>query len=60
MYDKKSMTKKAWKQKQKEQRVMNGFNTGERMFDTPKHQSRAKSKKDFQKILDKECEKYYN
>jgi len=60
MHDKKSMTKKAWKEKQKEMRKMNGFNTGERMFDTPKHQSRAKSKKDFQKILDKECEKYYN
>lgn len=60
MYDKKSMTKKAWQQKQKEMRKMNGFNTGERMFGTPKHQSRAKSKKDFQKILDKECGKYYN
>ena len=60
MYDKKSMTKKAWKEKQKEMRKMNGFNTGERMFDTPKHQSRAKSKKNFQKLLDKECEKYYN
>lgn len=60
MYDKKSMTKKVWIQKQKEMRKMNGFNTGERLFDTPKHQSRAKSKKDFQKILDKECEKYYN
>lgn len=60
MYDKKSMTKKAWKQKQKEMRKMNGFNTGERMFDTPKRQSCAKNKKDFQKILDKECGKYYN
>lgn len=60
MYDKKSMTKKAWKEKQKQLRNMNGFNTGERMFDTPKHPARAKSKKDFQKILDKECGKYYN
>ena len=60
MYDKKYIKKKAWQKKQKEMRKMNGFNTGERMFDTPKHQSRAKSKKDFQKVLDKECGKYYN
>lgn len=53
MYDKKSMTKKAWQQKQKEMRKMNGFNTGERMFDTPKHPTRNKLKKDLRKSLDK-------
>jgi hypothetical protein len=32
---------------------MNGFNTGERMFENKKYPSRAKAKKNFQKELDK-------
>jgi len=60
MYDKKSMTKKAWKEKQKQFRNMSGFNTGTRTLQTPKSPTRAKAKKDFQKILDKECGKWYN
>lgn len=50
--ERKTMTKKAWKVKQAEGRKMNGFNTGERMFETKKNPSRAKKKKNFQKVLD--------
>ena len=49
----KTMTKKAWKVYQAERRTMNGFNTGERMFENKKHPSRGKVKKNFQKELDK-------
>lgn len=52
----KTMTKKAWEELQKSKRKMNGFNTGERMFENKKHPSRKKSKKNFQKELDKALE----
>jgi len=53
-YDiRKDMTKKEYLKLQKSKRVMNGFNTGERMFENKKHPSRGKSKKNFQKELDK-------
>ena len=42
--DKKSMTKKAWLEKQKEQRVVNGFNTGTRTMKSEKYPSRARQK----------------
>jgi len=51
--ERKTMTKKAWKVKQAENRKMNGFNTGERMFESKKKPSRQKSKKNFRKELDK-------
>lgn len=51
--ERKTMTKKAWKVKQAEGRKTNGFNTGERMFENKKKPSRQKSKKIFQKELDK-------
>lgn len=44
MNDKKSMTKKAWKEKQKKQRVLNGFNTGTRTMKSEKYPSRARQK----------------
>ena len=44
MYDKKSMTKKAWKQAQKKHRVINGFNTGTRDMKSDKMPSRARRK----------------
>jgi len=44
MYDKKKMTKKAWLEKQKEQRVLNGFNTGTRTMKSAKYPSRAERK----------------
>lgn len=54
IYDiRKDMTKKAYKEMKKENRVMNGFNTGERAFENKKKPSRAKSKRNFQKDLDK-------
>ena len=49
----KTMTKKAWKVMQAERRTMNGFNTGERMFENKKNPKRCKAKKNFQKELDK-------
>jgi hypothetical protein len=52
MYDKKAMTKKAWREKQKLQRVTNGFNTGTRDMKDNKHPSRAKRKENFRKLLD--------
>lgn len=56
-FDRKQMTKKQWKIYQAEKRSTNGFNTGERPFDGEKYKSRAKRKKDFQKILDNELNK---
>lgn len=54
IYDiRKDMTKKAYKEMKKANRVMNGFNTGERTFENKKKPSRAKSKRNFQKVLDK-------
>ena len=54
VYDvRKDMTKKAYKEMKKANRVMNGFNTGERPFQDKKNPSRAKSKRNFQKELDK-------
>ena len=50
--DKKSMTKKAWKEKQKKYRVTNGFNTGTRDMKTAKLPTRAMDKKNFKKELD--------
>ena len=55
MYDKKSMTKKAWKEKQKEMRKMNGFNTGTRTMKTAKNPTRADFKKELRKALDNYC-----
>ena len=53
-YDiRKDMTKKAYKEMKKANRITNGFNTGERMFENKKNPSRAKSKRNFQKELDK-------
>ena len=54
IYDiRKDMTKKAYKEMKKANRMMNGFNTGERSFQGKKNPSRAKSKRNFQKELDK-------
>lgn len=53
-YDiRKDMTKKAYKEMKKANRITNSFNTGERMFEDKKNPSRAKRKKNFQKELDK-------
>lgn len=41
---KKSMTKKAWIQSQKQKRVLTTMNTGTRDMQTVKHPSRAKRK----------------
>ena len=51
MYDKKSMTKKTWKQQQKKQRVTNGFNTGTRNMKDNKHLTRAQEKENLRKDL---------
>jgi hypothetical protein len=40
----KDMSKKAWKELQKQNRVTNGFNTGTRTHKTDKHPSRARRK----------------
>ena len=45
MYDKKAMTKKAWIEKQKANRVTNGFNTGTRDMKTEKLPTRAMEKR---------------
>ncbi len=50
--DKKSMTKKAWKEKQKKYRVTNGFNTGTRDMKTEKLPTREMNKRNFKKELD--------
>ena len=52
MYDKKSMTKKTWKEKQKAMRKTNGFNTGTRTMKTAKNPTRADFKKELRKALD--------
>lgn len=44
--DKKSMTKKAWKERQKRNRVLNGFNTGTRIMKSEKYPSRQEQKKE--------------
>lgn len=44
MNDRKSMTKKAYKELQKNQRVLNGFNTGTRTMKTAKNPSRKNLK----------------
>jgi hypothetical protein len=45
MYDKrKEMTKKAYKELQKQHRVTNGFNTGTRDMQTEKYPTREKQK----------------
>ena len=47
--DKKSMTKKAWRELQKINRVIHGFNTGTRDMKTDKYPTRAKQKEDTKK-----------
>lgn len=52
-YDRrKDMTKKAYKELQKSQRVVNGMNTGTRTMKTAKNPSRQENKKNLQKMLD--------
>lgn len=46
------MSKKAQKEYHAKQRVTNGFNTGTRDMNTDKHPTRAKEKRNFQKMLD--------
>ena len=48
----KDMTKKAWKEKQKVNRVINGFNTGTRDMKTDKKPSRAKDKEELRKEIE--------
>ena len=56
MYNRrKDMTKKAWKEMQKANRVINGFNTGTRDMKSDKYPSRNK-----QKMLDRKEIKEYN
>lgn len=51
-YDRrKDMTKKAFKEMQKKNRVMNGFNTGTRTMKTAKNPSRQMQKKTLQKMI---------
>ena len=50
--DKKLMTKKAWKQKQKRKRVLNNMNTGTRDMKTNKRPTRAKEKENLREVLD--------
>ncbi len=50
--DKKLMTKKAWKQKQKRKRVLNNMNTGTRNMKTNKRPTRAKEKENLREVLD--------
>lgn len=53
MYNrKKDMTKKAWKELQKQNRATNGFNTGTRDMKSDKYPSRAKQKENDRR----ECE----
>lgn len=52
-YDRrKDMTKKAYRELQKSQRVVNGMNTGTRTMKTAKNPSRQENKKNLQKMLD--------
>ena len=50
--DKKLMTKKAWKQKQKRKRVLNNMNTGTRDMKTNKRPTRAKEKEKLREMVD--------
>ena len=50
--DKKLMTKKAWKQKQKRKRVLNNMNTGTRDMKSNKRPTRAKEKEKLREVLD--------
>lgn len=50
----KDMTKKAYAELQKSNRVMNSFNTGTRTMKTDKSPSRAMRKVDFQKRIREE------
>jgi len=50
--DKKLMTKKAWKQKQKRKRVLNNMNTGTRDMKSNKRPTRAKEKEKLREALD--------
>ena len=53
MYDeRKTMTKKAWKEKQKKQRATNNFNTGTRDMKSAKYPTRAKEKEKLREYLD--------
>jgi len=52
---KKDMTKKAWKELQKQSRATNGFNTGTRDMKSEKYPTRAE-----QKMLDRKEIKEYN
>lgn len=46
MYNRrKEMSKRAWKELQKQNRATNGFNTGTRTMKSDKHPSRARRKK---------------
>lgn len=55
-YDRrKDMTKKKWKELQKQNRATNGFNTGTRDMKSEKYPTREK-----QKMLDKKEIKEYN
>ena len=52
-YDRrKDMTKKAYRELQKSQRVVNGMNTGTRTMKTAKNPSRQENKKNLKKMLD--------
>jgi hypothetical protein len=56
MYNrKKDMTKKAWKELQKQNRATNGFNTGTRDMKSEKYPTRAE-----QKTLDRKEIQCYN
>jgi len=47
MYDRrKDMTKKAWKEQQKKNRILNGFNTGTRDMKSAKYPSRQEQKRE--------------
>lgn len=45
MFDKKAMTKKAWKEKQKTLRVVSGMNLGTRDMKSAKYPTRQERKK---------------
>jgi len=49
---KKDMTKKAWKELQKQNRATNGFNTGTREMKSEKYPTRAKQKELDRKAVD--------
>ena len=52
-YDRrKDMTKKAYRELQKSQRVVNSMNTGTRTMKTAKNPSRQENKKNLKKMLD--------